>query len=94
MRFLTVGGPQPHVGTQVLEKGVEGGDEVLEVQGGGVGGEGGGVGRNSIIVLLPTLKSLIVSHQSTGESPHTLLHTQITEPTQDLGEVRDVPKIE
>ena len=58
MRSLTVGGPQPHVGTQVLEKGVEGGDEVLGVQRGGVGGEGGGVGRNSINVLLPTLKSL------------------------------------
>ena len=62
MRSLTVGGPQLHVGTQILEKGVEGGDEVLGVQGGGVGGgvggEGGGVGRNSINVLLPTLESL------------------------------------
>ena len=75
MRSLTVGGPQPHVGTQVLEKSVEGGDEVLGVQGRGAGGEGGGVGRRKeqYNVLLPTLKSLALC--LTRAQVRTLTHS-------------------
>ena len=74
-----LGGPQLHVGTQVLEKGVEGRDKVLGCKSGG--GRSGGR-KEHYHVLLLTIKSLVLcltrarvralTHSSTLKSQNQL----------------------